>query len=716
MVDLYRVDFIVPIGDSERTKQFPSAFPHLINPLHSGLFHSRGDGKSAAAVLDIQNQLLTLHQRHELADLKKRKLRLYNWSSDDPLSDPFLMFFGGFPEDAIGKEYLDVATSALEADSFDLSVRTKVPASVLDHPGLAYLARHRLGQHSSLRVAWSHAGIYLGEASSFDDLVHYWNLRAADIPLMFVDVAHIPRFGNVLPKWIKLVVENFQSSYDREPTVAVWTSQKIKTDLQKLLPGVTRLHCRVDNPLWNGMNLKVPMMSLGETSTLATVSQERDRTRLSFELPNKPCDQFHIFWDQRFVASLSFGFGLTENEQVTVRPPYVPELNEFISREMCFSYDTLRSEPRGLGMIIHASSSDAIIYALPVSSIFKEVLALAGFKSGPSNAGLIANQLLARLGGLQGARVLKIPGVRRLLRAHGPQSSFTKSSALQMIGGAGSKGTQTPFSEFEGLYIEYRPDHGPLQKSDVFRYTVEKGLFRIGADLICPDCRLGSWIPLDQLTQQVTCGLCGKSYDATRQLLTEAWAYRRSGVLGLEKNNQGAVPVALTLQQLDTNISMHEGMYSTSLNISEQRQKLEFEIDFMWLSPRQGNDKPGLIIGECKDAEQSSAGTGEQNSKALDETDVRNLRIIADAIPSNRFDVFILISKLGAFSEAEIELAGTLNERYRDRVILLTARELEPYHIFERTAKEFKIDRTAVSADDLAKATSSIYFPGRFDK
>lgn len=384
---------------------------------------------------------------------------------------------------------------------------------------------------------------------------------------------------------------------------------------------------------------------------------------------------------------------------------------------MCFSYDALRSEPRGLGMIVHASSSDAFIYALPVSSIFKEVLALAGFKSEPSNAGLIANQLLARLGGLQGARVLKIPGVRRLLRAHGPQSSFTKSSALQMIGGADSKGTQTPFSEFAGLYIEYRPDHGPLQKSDVFRYTVEKGLFRIGADLVCPDCRLGSWLPLDQLTQQVVCSLCGKSYDATRQLIAETWAYRRTGVLGLEKNNQGAVPVALTLQQLDANISMQEGMYSTSLNILEQREKLKFEIDFMWLSPRHGGDKPGLIIGECKDVEQSSAGAAERHSKTLDESDVRNLRKIADAIPSNRFDTFILISKLGAFTETEISLADTLNEPYRDRVILLTARELEPYLVFERTAKEFNIDRTAVSAEDLAKATRTIYFPARsFDQ
>jgi hypothetical protein len=37
-------------------------------------------------------------------------------------------------------------------------------------------------------------------------------------------------------------------------------------------------------------------------------------------------------------------------------------------------------------------------------------------------------QLLARLGGVDGARVFKIPGVRRLLKQYGPTQAFTKAA------------------------------------------------------------------------------------------------------------------------------------------------------------------------------------------------------------------------------------------------------------------------------------------------
>ena len=44
--------------------------------------------------------------------------------------------------------------------------------------------------------------------------------------------------------------------------------------------------------------------------------------------------------------------------------------------------------------------------------------------------------------------------------------------------------------------------------------------------------------------------------------------------------------------------------------------------------------------------------------------------------------------KLCAFAPEEVARAKTLNDGHRSRVILLTARELEPYLIFARTKKE----------------------------
>jgi hypothetical protein len=43
-------------------------------------------------------------------------------------------------------------------------------------------------------------------------------------------------------------------------------------------------------------------------------------------------------------------------------------------------------------------------------------------------------------------------------------------------------------------------------------------------------------------------------------------------------------------------------------------------------------------------------------------------------------------------------------------VILLSNRELEPYHVYERTAQEFDIRGTAISLRDLALATLRVFF------
>ena len=56
-------------------------------------------------------------------------------------------------------------------------------------------------------------------------------------------------------------------------------------------------------------------------------------------------------------------------------------------------------------------------------------------------------------------------------------------------------------------------------------------------------------------------------------------------------------------------------------------------------------------------------------------------------------------------------LAKTLNTEYQMRAILLTARELEPYHIYERTKVEFDVASHGGTPEDLANTTAKIYFP-----
>ena len=122
-----------------------------------------------------------------------------------------------------------------------------------------------------------------------------------------------------------------------------------------------------------------------------------------------------------------------------------------------------------------------------------------------------------------------------------------------------------------------------------------------------------------------------------------------------------------------------------------------------------GLSNGGLIARQADHETRRCAGRqGLQNPRR---SQADQNRRAADALPRDRFDAFILLAKLAPFSDHEIALARTLNSQYRRRVIMLTARELEPYHFFERTKKEFPtIKEHGSSPEDLALVTAQIYF------
>jgi hypothetical protein len=708
LVDLFRVDLIWPIGNGALVKALPGKFPHLTNPFfHDSLFVGGANARKHAQVLDVQNTVSHMIDSPSWQRVKTRGVRLYTWQPDDPLADSFLVQFGAYPSiDDTWVDYRTILKRAADATEHRLASAAVIPAAVLDHLSIPFLSRLGLERHYSIDVRHDIPGFFVGDSADFDDLVSYWNLRAADIPLWFVDPNHLPRYAEVIPLWEKSMRDSIAHRHEWDRHVGVWSRRQDSDEVRKPFGGMELAFSDASEHLWNGLTVQAPMMHLGSAAVLGVVGRDQGRLKLSFALTDKPFSGDSWFYSQHLVASLSFAGGLY-GDQYTLQPPYLPELNEFYARTMHFDPDKLRIEPGRLGLVIDAADHDSFLYALPVSDLMERLFGMVGYEAKLSPAGLILRQLIARVGGLQGARVFKIPGVRRLLRTHGPTASFTKKGALQLIGGKDPQNPDARFSDHERLYIESRPrDITKLRPDAVFAYLVDKGVFRIGAKLTCPSCRLPSWTALDTLKQRVVCELCGHEHDATRQLVEGEWHYRRSGVMGAERNAQGAVPVALTLQQLETTLrGLAHDIYSPSLNL-QPRAGVDLptcEVDFVWIVSRTSAGKTTILLGECKD----------QGPVKLDEfeTDVDHLRRVADALPRQRFETFVVLSKLAPFTPEEIQRAKVLNDKYRRRVILLTARELEPYMIYERTKLEFKNIRGYGSTpEDLAATTADIYF------
>jgi hypothetical protein len=724
IVEVFRADMIVPIGESDAVKTFPGRFTYLINPFfHDELFVGTHEQDARAQILDIQNALVQLSDTPAWKAIKDRGLRLYEWDENDPLADVFLMHLGEYPEVAETRiDYREMVKQASEAIGQHIDANTAIPEDIFDHPNVSYLSRHGLARHYGIHSNWDYPGFYLGDATNVDDLVCFWNLRATDTSLFFVDRNHLSRYQQTIPAWTRMTNESLAyRRFERPRGVAIWARRDSMpadpnahiVQLQQIFGTDPFTICAVDLFSWNGLNLQAPMMILGETAQLGVLAAETGKPKLSFALGDKPFFSDTWFHTQHLIASLSFIGGLYDDELHTLDPPYLPELNEFYARTMHFEYNKFRVEPESIGLVIDAADSDAFVYALPVADLFEQVFRLAGFSARPSSGGLITRQLIAQMDGLGGAGVFKIPGVRRLLKTFGPTDPFTARDAINKIGSKDPDNPAANFKDFEDLYIEPRPHGTALKASDVFTYLVEKGLFRIGSLLACPHCRMNSWIALDVLKQHVICEMCGREFNATRQLVTGEYHYRRSGVLGAEKNAQGAVPVTLTLHQLQTNLSrvLQGNMYTTSLDLVPRDDTTilpKCEVDFVWLVNGRYPEKATIILGECKDRGRKKDNGSDGGT--IDPTDINNLKAVAGALPPKRFETFILLAKLCPFTQQEIDAAKGINGPYRERAILLTERELEPWHFYDRTKVDFNIEPYAGSAQALARTTAGIYF------
>jgi hypothetical protein len=209
-------------------------------------------------------------------------------------------------------------------------------------------------------------------------------------------------------------------------------------------------------------------------------------------------------------------------------------------------------------------------------------------------------------------------------------------------------------------------------------------------------------LALEPLADEVTCDYCGEKFNVGTQLKDRDWRFRRSGLFG-ENHQEGAIPVAVTLQQLDTSLTRVFGfrLLATSFNLHPAGANINScETDFVVLTQdREGGIE--LAIGECK-----SNGPKYE----ITENDVKNLSAVASAFPPDRVTVYLVFSKTGAFSPTEIQHCATLQKSHPNRVIMLSARELAPYRVYERTAQEFDIRPTVISLKDLAEATPHIFF------
>jgi hypothetical protein len=704
LIELFHVDVLLPLGGDQRSITFVKAIKHLPSPFfHKELFEDRGDRKDCV-LLDIYHPARAFFEQNvKDKSAPTRNTTLYRWNDTDPLAATFEATFGCYPlEQPPTPAYRDFVVRYTAATETEITLDGTVGAGAIRAVTANTLTT--LGLRPELGEEYYESGLFVGHADSFSHLVEFWNLRATNIDLFFLD----PRFAGRLRSVVE-DLDQFILSLPAHPRLGprrlgVWQMPTISSDdLPHFGSPVTTREvnaCTWDDRVWKGLKVNPPIMKFEEYTIVGQISGVEIRPTVTLQLGDKPGYCESPFRQQHLMLTLKPTLNYSRNDRFLFQVPFIPELNEYFGRQHHFIWNEARADKDGIGIITPLWTDFITLTGMERFSFARELFKAFGISAEVSAPGLICDQLIRQMGGLQGCRVFKIKGVRKLIEQFRPTQSFKRSAAIQMIRNVDPTTSQPDFADYEHLYLEPR-EKERLKPEDAFTYLLKRGVFRVGLELKCPSCKLDFWRSLDDVKALLDCEYCGREFDTAPLLRDRDWAYRASGLFGRGDRQEGGLPVALTLQQLETTLHSDFVIWLPAIRLEPASAAIDkCETDFVVLC-QDWHGRVKLVIGECKTNQQ------------ITDDDVRNLSKVADALSGERFDVFIVFSKAGTFEPEEIERCRAADSLSCRRTILLSERELEPYSVYERAAQEFAIDRTAVSLEDMVEATRGIYFEPR---
>ena len=750
LMNLFSVDVLFPTSHTKEIDDLIKKYPFLRAPAHYAeniFYEDWHTKKNIIAYLDslnIVNYYWEKEFKHKPKEYKSN-CALIRWEENDELKYLFQILFGYFPTGYNLKYNFENAfLKGLQSREIKISTNNPIPKNLAETISPIRLTASELIGYGG---NWRGDGIYVGDENDFYDLLYFWNLRASGLFIEFLPKNKIKRFK----EYIDTILEIFNNTPNRNPNIEDWINVYYRMphseagNLVKELKSKKRLvfsHC--NEIIWNGLNIKPADFYFGWENILASVDTSYNRYVVSVSLPEKKfiVDKNRNVEREHLIVSIE-PISEFEVPEHTLKPPFIRQLNEFYSREIALDPWKVRIAKDGIAAIIESNDNSLFLYPIPHQALIQKIFELAGLKSEISQAGLITKRIIKKLEGVDGGRVFKISGVRRLFTKLNKNDFITRNQAKQIIlrkiafkedelksllgetfnelvakffnfnekkkeyfwkEGLKNKVVfssderirnlyKGDFEKFENLYIEQR-ENAKLTTDDVFNFLLKKDFLRPGLELICNHCKLPNWISLQEIDDIWRCNYCGDDNKTSLQLKDRGdWKFRKSGLFAKDNNQEGAIPVILTLLVFLRIFDSSKFIYSPSLKLISENKSCE--IDFCILQYQRG-DKIQLGIGECK----SEGGI-------IDQEDVDNLKFIWNKVKSLNIDCYLVFSKTAEkFEQSEIDLFKKAKEE-NIPIILLTNKEMEPYHPYWETPEvdnlpeKYALDMTGMSRNSV---------------
>jgi transcription elongation factor Elf1 len=660
LVRIFEVDLLERLSEDESCNAFVEARGHLKRPHGPGLVYDEGTPNQHLSLLDVQPVLRALaNSRQSQSRWAIQSQPLEGWR------ESFVRITCGDPDGTeLGGTTLRAAYAQIRPSEH--IVRDGVPLSLhlVTDPWPIHLSTVGLERFAE-RSGWSNSGVFVGDATDFDDLVAFWNLRAAGKSLIFMPTQAM---GDAMPLARAHAERLTRSRPDPWDGPSVWHLREkhdaAANEVKEALGIEEQAH---DGHVWNGRNIKPARVARAWETVLAHLRQTYEESAwVEAQLPQLAFDR-SLLRGRNGTQKVALDADVTDftvgGERMTLRVPPLPNMNEFLGRGL----DGLRVKREHVSILQYAETSVCHLSPVTFRAAMREVLAHCGFKIKDSVPGKYSRRVLELMGGVGGCRVLKVPGVRKLLREKAAQTGIGGPNAQQVIADRDATTKQPSFKDL-GIYL----DGERCTEQVALRHLVRKGVLVPGAALECPKCGERTWYSMTRMRAWVKCDCCGATSDTAVRLGTRIDIKFKVAPLWRKADVQyGVIPVILALWRLEEQHRMGAGRYLTSAEVSGGG--VEMEVDFLGLIEER-DKRPMLLVGECKN-------THERDVKEM-KAKVEKLKAWYDAI--ERAGVKACIAFVTTERSFDSDLLKECESMVTEgrRVLLLTARELDPYFAF----------------------------------
>lgn len=690
LITFFDIDVLVPIERTPEIDLFIKKHHSLRSRDNYDLqFFSHNKRPYNIDILHIIQHHWESGIRHKPSTYKSNALLLV-WDAKDIFSDIFALTFGFFDKPTeVSVDFSLPYIKGLKADTHTIANSAVLDKELYEKMWPLRLTRDLLPHKGSANsgALFFQGGIFVGEEDNFNDLVLFWNLRAIGGEMYFLPITDKTRFKEFIQKYIDSLSDRLLLLAD---SVHIYFAQG--RDLQSVkecfsqftLPASKKaVLSPCDKETFNGLSGSPWVYHLDSTGIVGIVDKTPTTTTIHIPLPPK---DFIEKTNQELILHVSSPFDWAY-PNATLNPPRIHQLTEFYGREIGFEPYMVRGDSDGIRVLTNSDEANISLRPISYIKIVNQLFHELGITAEYSQAGTIANRLIDHMGGLDSCRIFKIRGVRNLINSIKHDEAITLGKATEQIW------NNEQFKDHQQLCIE---SETKPTADNVFRYMLGKSLFQAGLDLYCSSCNLENWFSINDLQDTWTCQFCGHKEKIALQLKDRGdWRFRKSGLLAKDNNQEGAIPVILTLWRFM--MSMHEGIiYTPSLNLHIPGKACE--TDFCLINKiRDGHTE--IAIGECK-----SAGG------RIDRKDIENLTLIREKISSIGIACYLVFTKSdGAFLPEEIELFKELKSKYIP-VILLTNTELDFFGTYDPLKEDVKKKlRHPFSLSDFAANSQLLY-------